>query len=253
VAFGRRVRKAGTARSSVGKEHEDLIALGDMTIPYRYRHSSRRTLGISVRPDHTVIVTVPRGTSLDAIRDFVRKRADWIIKAWRHFEQLPERPALKYVSGETHRYVGAQYRLQVNRGRKDSVEYRDDCLMVTSKNEPAPERIKAILESWYRSRAAVIFHERLLFWHGKMAGEGVPFPKLRIRRMKTRWGSWSSTGRITLNLLLMTAPVECIDYVVVHELCHFKFKGHGPRFWNAVGRFMPDYKERRKRLKMYGG
>ena len=84
-----------------------------------------------------------------------------------------------------------------------------------------------------------------------MVGEGIPLPKFRIRQMKSRWGSCSPTGWITLNLLLIKTPQECIDYVIVHELCHLKVRGHGPRFWSLVEKFMADYKERRKELKKY--
>jgi len=235
-------------RSCITEEYEDTVTWETHTIPYRYRFSNRRTIGILVHQDCSVRVTAHRGTSPETIKAFVLEKGKWIIKAWRKFEERTEAPALNYVSGGVHHYIGNPYYLQVKEGRRDSVICECDCLTVTSKAGPAPQRTKAILESWYRSRAVIVFQERLAILHQQAVREGIPFPKLRIRRMKSRWGSWSSTGWITLNLMLIKAPMECIDYVIIHELCHFKFRSHGPRFWNAVQRLMPGYKERRKKL-----
>lgn len=238
-------------RKVFSKEHDDVVACDGIEIRYRYRTSNRRTLGICVCPDLSVTVTAPRGTTVREIRDFVRERANWIVKAWRSLEQRPKRSALAYTSGEVHHYIGNQYRLQVGQGQKDSVRCESGCLMVTSKNATEPERTERLLNLWYRKQASDIFYERLCKWHEKVIGEGIPLPKLRIRQMKSRWGSCTTTGWITLNLLLIKASLECIDYVIVHELCHLKVKGHGPRFWSLVENAVPDYKEQRKELKKY--
>jgi predicted metal-dependent hydrolase len=81
----------------------------------------------------------------------------------------------------------------------------------------------------------------------------MPFPELIIRKMSSRWGSFSAAGRITLNLELIKAPKECIDYVILHELCHFKVKHHGPNFWKLMERLLPDYDERRTKLNLLAG
>lgn len=234
------------------KEHETSVTCYEIEIHYRYRTSNRRTLGICVRPDLSVTVTAPRGTTSQEIKEFVRERGAWIVKAWRSLEQRQKRPALTYASGEVHHYIGNQYRLQVGQGQKDSVRCESGCLMVTSKHATEPERTERLLNLWYRKQAAVIFYEQLCNWHAKVVGEGTPLPKLRIRQMKSRWGSCSTTGWITLNLLLIKASQECIDYVIVHELCHLKIKGHGLRFWSMVQRFIPDCKRLRKKLMTYG-
>lgn len=233
---------------SFSKEHEDVVTCDGIEINYRYRTSNRKTLGICVRPDLSVTVTAPRGTAAREIKDFVRQRANWIAKAWRSLEQRPKPRVHAYKNDEVHYYVGNQYRLQVRQGQKDSVRCETGCMMVTSKNAAEPGRTERLLNTWYRKQAALIFYDRLCIWHEKMAGEGIPLPKLRIRQMKSRWGSCSSTGWITLNLSLIKTSPECIDYVVVHELCHLKVKGHGPSFWAIVERFVPDYRRLRREL-----
>ena len=112
---------------------------------------------------------------------------------------------------------------------------------------PTAESIKKLLDRWYRAQAEVIFHERLAACHRRMP-EGIPLPPLRIRPMKTRWGSLSPRGSMTLNLRLAMMPLDCLDYVILHELCHFTFKSHGPRFWKLLERFLPDCRQRRKEL-----
>jgi hypothetical protein len=230
----------------------DDITWGTVKIIYQYHKARRRTLSISVRPDLSVLVRVPLRTSLKAMREFVLRKAAWINRAWRNFElYLPKQPPRRYISGETHRYLGRQYRLKVERGVRDSVKCLRGYLCVTMTDEPLPDGVKSLLEKWYHDRAKSIFHERVIACLAKVARHNITMPTIAIRRMTTRWGSFSSSGRITLNLLLIKSPKDCIDYVILHELCHFKIRRHGPRFWTFLESVMPDYEERRRQLNKY--
>ncbi len=230
----------------------DAVAWGTVDIPYRYGFSQRTTLAISVHPDLSVTVKAPHGTSPETIREYVLRRGGWISRAWRDFEPyLPKQPPRRFVSGETHRYLGRQYRLKLEQGESESVKCLRGYLWVTTKDEPTPERAKAWLDTWYRAHAKVVFSERLLACHKRTEREGILLPTMQIRQMASRWGSFSLAGRITLNLSLIKAPKGCIDYVIMHELCHFKEKHHGPRFWKLLHRLMPDFEERRAKLNLY--
>jgi hypothetical protein len=101
---------------------------------------------------------------------------------------------------------------------------------ITTKQEPTPELAKRRLQGWYRNRAEVVFRERLDARHARVEREGIPRPALKIKYMHKRWGSCAPDGTITLNLELIRASKECIDYVIMHELCHIKEAHHGPRF-----------------------
>ena len=232
--------------------HSDTITWGTVTISYQYSFSRRRTLAITVHPDLSVTVKAPSGTDPGTISQFVRKRASWIEKTRRNFEQyLPKQPPRRYIGGETHRYLGRQYRLRVERAEEDSVRCLRGYLTVATRTEPGSERVKELLESWYRAHARRVFGEQLAACHKRIAKYGVPLPTLTIKRMARRWGSFSSARRITLNLLLILVPKECIDYVIFHELCHFKVKHHGPRFWRLMEAILPDYEDRRRKLNRY--
>lgn len=230
----------------------DIVRWGRVEIPYTYRLSKRKTLAINVHPDLAVEVVAPLETPLEVIRTRVAKRGAWIQKAWREFElYLPKQPPRRYINGESHRYLGRQYRLHAEQGDKNSVKCLRGYLRVTSDHEPTPDSIKAQLEGWYREHAHRVFRERLAECSKIASLEGIQQPPLTIRKMASRWGSCSNKGRINLNLELIKATRECIDYVIMHELCHLKEQHHGPRFWHLLEKLMPDYRERRKRLNLY--
>ena len=230
----------------------DSIIWGTIDIPYTYGYSRRKTLAISVHPDLSVTVRAPDGTGIEKIKEFVHRRAGWIRKVWRDFEQyLPKQPERRYIGGETHRYLGRQYRLKIEQGDTDSVKCSGGYFWVTIKGDISPERTKTLLEDWYRHHAKEVFQERLIVCHQRAHREGIALPNLLVRKMISRWGSYSSRGQVTLNLALIKAPKDCIDYVIIHELCHCKVKHHGPRFWKLLHKLMPDFEERRKKLKLY--
>ena len=107
-----------------------------------------------------------------------------------------------------------------------------------------------MIEKWYRKQAVEIASERSVVYHSMMHSEGIPLPPITIRSMKTRWGSYSyTTKRIALAINLIKMPPACLDYVIIHELCHIKVRHHGPDFWRMVSRYCPHYMSVRKMLK----
>ena len=229
----------------------DQVQWGRTTVHYSYTFAPRRTMAIHVHPDLSVSVVAPEGAALGAIREKVRKRAAWIRKSRREFElYLPKTPPRRYVSGETHRYLGRQYRLKAVQGEELGVKCLRGYLWVTTRAKPDSEEVARHLNEWYRVRAHVIFQERLSVCYERARRLGISPPPLTIRKLSTRWGSCTRAGRIILNLDLIKAPKDCIDYVITHELCHLKEHHHGPRFWRLLERVMPDYEERKRRLNL---
>lgn len=228
---------------------DDAVQWGGVRIEYRYRNSSRRTLAISVHPDLAVTVRAPLGVAPDRIRRAVLRRGAWIEKSRQDRElYLPKQPPRRYVSGETHRYLGRQYRLKVLERPEESVTCLRGHLWVRLKNPEDSGRVKTLLDRWYADHAKEVFRERLEVCAGKVARLGITALMPTIRRMVSRWGSCSPRGRITLNLELIKVPTECIDYVMLHELCHLKVPHHGPRYWSLLRRLMPGYEDVRKKL-----
>jgi predicted metal-dependent hydrolase len=229
----------------------DVITWESAEISYGYYCSARRhTLALAVRRDLSIIVRAPYKTSRDTIRAFVHEHAAWILQTRRKIAQKRTTPPT-YSDGEIHRYAGRRYRLEIRQGRKESVACIADHIVVTVKEGSYEEKTKKLLEAWYRSRAEILFADRLQICHQAAEAEGIPLPSLTIRKMRSRWGTYSRKGHVSLNLWLILAPVECLDYVICHELCHHKIMNHGPLFWDLLNRLMPTCKERRKELREY--
>ena len=224
----------------------DQVTWGSTVITYRYRFSPAKTLAITVQPDLAVEVTAPRGTPLERIRAKVCKRGAWIQKAWREFERFhPLQPPREYVPGEAHRYLGRQYRLRAVSGPVAAVSLRRGYLEATTPDRPSKGVLGTLVRGWYVAQAGEVLRGRLAACHRLAAVEGIPLPPLAIRRMAARWGSCTPGGQVILNPELVKAPKECIDYVIMHELCHLVEHNHSPRFWRLLGRLMPDWEARR--------
>jgi len=226
------------------------VAYGAATITYELIFSKRKTVGISIKPDSQVIVRAPRGASLKEIDRIVHKRAAWILRHQDKFASSPlPAPPRQYLSGESHNYLGEQYQLQVNLDKYDSVELLPGRLLVTVRRND-PDRVKGLLTEWYRSQARQIFAQRLEANYPKIRPYNVPYPQLKIRLMKKRWGSCSADGRINLNLRLIQAPLIYIDYVITHELCHLIEHNHSRTFYTLLELLQPDWRKRRQKLNL---
>lgn len=224
------------------------VSYGGETISYEVRFvEARRTLGIEVHPDSRVIVRAPAGCPGELIAERVKRRVAWISRQLEEFQRYrPRTPARQYVSGESHLYLGRQYRLRVEPGHESSVKLTPGKLFVTLPDEATPERVQGVLRRWYLDRARVVFGEVISANRARFPG--IASPRLIVRAMQARWGSLSRAGTMTLNVNLVRAARPCIEYVVVHELCHTQYRDHDARFYKLLGRVMPDWEKRKQRL-----
>ena len=230
------------------------IRYGNATIHYHLSYARRKTPAISVHPDLRVTVKAPVETEIEDVEARVRKRAPWILRQKRDYERyLPHLPPRQYVSGETHRYLGRQYRLKVvsDADHAEQVKLTHGRLFIHVHNKADTERVRILLDGWYRRQARRVFVERLDACYPRAERLGAPYPEIAVRVMKTRWGSCNSPDRIALNLKLIQVPKMYIDYVVMHELCHLVERNHSSRFHELLDRAMPDWRERKRRLDEY--
>ena len=223
------------------------VYYGQRLIDFSVIRRSRRTLQISVLPDRTVEVTAPNDSTEEAIRERVQRRASWIVRQQNWFKQFdPRTPARFYVGGETHLYLGRRYRLKITGDSENGVRLVSGHFKVNSKNGTDPACIQKLLEDWYRKQAVRIFNEIYDSCIERFEIRAVP--RLQIKNMKTRWGSLSKGGVLTLNPQLIRAPKECIEYVITHELCHLEEHNHGQRFYKLLESRMADWEKRKVRL-----
>ncbi|MEA3545858.1 MAG: SprT family zinc-dependent metalloprotease [Thermodesulfobacteriota bacterium] len=213
----------------------------------RNRVSSR--IMIKVHPDCRVVVHVPAQTPADDVHDAVKKRARWIYTQLKGFRgQLEHTTLRRYCSGESHYYLGKQYMLKVITAPHDKqqVKLLQGRIEVQIR-EQSEQRVKRLLYDWYKERARAVFGRRLdamleqTLWISER-------PNIRLLAMRTQWGSCSPGGTLTLNPHLVKAPRECIDYVILHELCHVAEHNHSDRFYRLMSRIMPNWESVKERL-----
>ena len=231
-------------------EERHFVDYGRHRIHFSVVRRRRRTLEIAVEPDASVVVAAPVDAPVEAIADKVRKRAAWVRRKQRFFEQyLPRTPERRYVPGETHLYLGRQYRLKVTYGAPQAVRMIRGFLIVESRQPDRPEVTRRLVERWYRERARKKFEERLELSLRRFPDPDAFRPQgLIVRRLERRWGSLSPSGRLVLNRRLIEAPIDTIDYVITHELCHTTEPHHGGAFYRLLDRVMPDWSTRKERL-----
>ena len=232
------------------EETEQILVYGERRIPYQLRFSDRKRLRIVVKPDLSVRVDAPNRFSSDEVLEAVRSKTRWIVRQLSEFDEFHPLPTPhKFISGETFVYLGRQYRLKVIRGKPEPAKLRGRFLHVTVLEKGDTRAVKRSLQTWYRARAEDVFRRYLASCMEVARRHGIEEPPLTIRDMRTRWGSCSAAGRITLNLKLIYAPVHCIEYVVMHELCHLVHHDHSPQFFRLLTRCMPDWVKRRAILR----
>ncbi len=227
------------------------VTLGERRIPVELSYDRFRTLRITIRRTGAVCVRAPFGSSRDYVRSCLELRSAWIL---RHLDSIQAsrqaNPPRQYTQGEEHRYLGRQYPLDIRQGPRNEVFLGPKGFEVTTRSMPRPDSVRRLLELWYRRQAGPVFEHLLKSLLPRFDALRVPRPlHLKVRAMTSRWGSCASNGSITLNLHLIKAPQECVEYVIAHELCHLRHRGHDKRFYGLLAKVIPDWKERRKRLR----
>lgn len=224
------------------------ISYGTTIIKYSVKKTKRKTLAIEVYPDNSVWIIAPMDACPDEIQAKVEKKAPWIAKQQRFFDGRPETTvAPEWVSGENIYYLGRQYRLKIHEGIAD-VKLAGKYLNVTVENKENKTKIAALVNSWYLKHARSKFEERLELLNPIFERENLIMNSLIIRKLEKRWGSCTKKGNIVLNSDLIKAPITCIDYVLIHEICHLKHHNHSPKFWALLNKYCPDWVKTKDRL-----
>jgi predicted metal-dependent hydrolase len=218
-------------------------------IPVALEFKARKRLSITVHPDRSVTALAPAERSIEEVMVYLKRRRAWIVRQRRHFEKYQPLPTEKrYISGETHLHLGRQYTLRVCQNSEERVKLVGPCLRVYTPFPQKSQEIRKVLNTWYRSHAQAIFEDRLHRCLALSPSLRAMNPTLRIRIMKNRWGSCSKSGTITLNLELIKVSSYCLEYVIMHEVCHLRHHDHSDDFFRLLGRCMPDWQERKDRL-----
>lgn len=227
------------------------VKFGEKDIVFRLERKEVKHINLNIRPDLSIIVSANKDESLDVIKDFVRDKGLWIVKNLNYFErfQPAEKNEKEYVSGESFKYLGRQYRLKVFESEEETVKYFRGYIYLYVRRGADFKKKEKLFEEWLHEKAEIHFHDSLKRMYKLVGKYGVPKPTVKIREMTARWGSCHRQDKvIVLNSELIKAPKHCIDYVVLHELAHFKYKNHDHRFYTFLTSLMPDWELRKKIL-----
>ena len=217
-------------------------------IPVEVVKKKIKNMHLSVLPpDGKVRVSAPETLSDESIIMFVRTKLGWIRKQQEKFEQQPRQSERQYVSGETLYVWGRQYFLQVEHSYKgNSLVLSGDRAILTVRQESTPEQRETFVNEWYRILLKAEIEKYLPKWERIT---GLQCSSWQTKYMTTRWGTCNTaTCKIWLNLQLAKKPIECLEYVILHELAHLKVKNHGPEFMAILEQYMPNWNERRRLL-----
>jgi predicted metal-dependent hydrolase len=203
--------------------------------------SKRKTLSLIVETDGTLTVRAPLRMKEADIWRFIEGKSVWIERK----QSLAGKAGLvprQYVDGERFLYLGKEIRLRLVPDGKPAL-VMDRVFKLARSAQP---RAASVFEAWYKKQARAVLAERVKFFAHK---HDFAVDKIRISSARTRWGSCSAKKTLSFTWRLVMAPLEVIDYVVVHELCHLRELNHSPSFWAQVEAILPDYRSRRKWLK----
>jgi predicted metal-dependent hydrolase len=213
--------------------------------------SKRKTLALIVEEDGTLTVRAPLRMKEADIWRFIEAKSEWIKRKQTGVKREAEL-LHQYEEGETFLYLGKAVPLRIvptedsRRGNRKPALVMDGFFKLTKSAQPQAE---SLFEDWYKKQARAVLTKRVEFFAHE---HGFKVKKLRVSSARMRWGSCSTKGTLSFTWRLVMAPLEVIDYVVVHELCHLKELNHSKAFWSQVEAILPDYKRRRAWLKKNG-
>lgn len=222
---------------------------GRYRVPFRLRRADVKRLRIAVESDGSVAVTAPKHASEAAVVARVARRGDWIQRQREYFARWrPKTPPRQYLSGETHLFLGRQLRLQVAHGKPLGVAISGNRLVVRANDTSNHRVVRNEVDAWYANQARTLLRERFVEQCRAWRRQGVAEPRLVVRALKNRWGSYTAAGTLTLNAELVCASPRLIDYVIAHELAHAIHPDHGRAWHRLLTRMMPDWEARKAKL-----
>ena len=228
------------------------VEIDGSVIRYTVVRSARRkkTVAITIDRDRAVVVAAPLKTRNADIEEIVTKRAGWILRKLQ--EEDPRPQPRQFVSGESLYYLGraVPIHVQTTFGPTPSVKLEEWSFKIECpgylEGEERQAALREALMGWYWTRAGEAIRQAVERWQSRVDRKPA---RISLGNQKSLWGSCSSKGSLRFNWRIVMAPPPLIDYVVVHELCHLVVANHSDRFWEQVACLIPDYTQRRLKLR----
>jgi len=203
---------------------------GDHEYQYHLIQEERKTLRLTIYPNLKIVLYVPLNHPKEKIESFLKRKYLWITKQVKDLKRLQrDSSSREYISGESVLYLGRQYKLVIKKSLQDFIHFESGKIIVETTNAlDNSVKNKELLEQWYMERAESVFRTRYKQMLKKFNYDFAP--ELSLRKMQKRWGSFLTKKKVLLNPELIKASKECIDYVIIHELCHLREMNHSNKF-----------------------
>lgn len=222
------------------------------TIEFECIRSKRKTIGIQITSEGKVVVRAPKNVSDKFIRECLKTREEWISKKQKMIQaRMDNNPPIKYVEGEFFMFLGEKFPLKFSTDdtHKKCKVYLDEGNLIYENGPRTVEAIQNQLDQWYRNAAQEMVEDRIRYYSKYYDVEPT---YVKVKNQKKRWGSCSSKRHLLFNWNLIKAPIEVLDYIVVHEMSHMVHMNHSKKYWGLVGTIMPNYKTHAEWLKKNG-
>jgi predicted metal-dependent hydrolase len=205
----------------------------------------RRTIALIVERDGSLTVRAPKRVAMRDIQQFIHEKAGWILRARARLSATPEPGKKEFIDGEMFLFLGNEYELKLVPPQRPALKFDHQFTL----GNTSQARASMLFTRWYKEQALLVISERV---QHHAALHGFQPKQVKISSAKTRWGSCTTTGNLNFTWRLVMAPLEIIDYVVIHELAHLRVHNHSTKFWKLVESIEPQFKTRRKWLRLNG-
>ena len=231
---------------------KESVDINGEKIVFFVQRKNIKNINLKVNLDRKVTMSIPMKMEIEIAKEFVKKKAEWIKKQQNYYELLAEQKEnITFENGETVYLLGKQYKMKIIPSTKNTISVKGKYFEINIKENYIENKkyIRKVYDKWLKEYAEQILNNLIIRYQAILKKYNIKIPKLEIRQMKTRWGSCiPACNKVIFNLNLIKTPMCCIEYVVLHELSHFKYQNHSKKFYNFITIFMPDWKERKKIL-----
>ena len=230
------------------QELKDRVTYGTDNIEYYIKRSNRIKTSELIIDSDKIEVRTPLNKTIEDTRRIIRDKAEWILRKQKELKSsIPEIIKPTFDKNSTLPYLGKNYPVRINTNQlRNTLTFDSEKFTVYIMNSRIDDEVKSLIrqlyEDWVIETAYPILKTRVEKFSQKL---NVDIPKIILKRMlKSRWASLTRKKSINFNMSLIKAPQDVIDYIVLHEICHLKIKGHSHHYWDLVYRYLPDYQDK---------
>ncbi len=231
---------------------KESIEINGEKIVFFVQRKNVKNINLKVNLDKKVTMSIPMKMDIETAKEFIKKKAEWIKKQQNYYESFTDKKEnISFEEGETVYLLGKQYKMKIISDIKNEILIKGKYFEIHIKEKYTENRkyIRKVYDKWLKEYAYEVFRGLVEKYQVILKKYNIKIPNIEIRQMKSRWGSClPSNNKVIFNLNLIKTPICCIEYVVLHELSHFKYPNHSKKFYNFVTIFMPDWNKRKKLL-----